>query len=123
MRREAMGFGDVTLMAMVGAFLGWQAALVVFFMAPFMGLAVGLFQWVFRGNNVLPYGPYLSLASAMTLFAWPSIWPVVAPRLAILALLGVVWGGMAILTLLCIFLLCVRINSKRDHRASTNGGF
>ena len=34
-----MGFGDVTLMAMIGAFLGWQAAVLTFFLAPFFGLA------------------------------------------------------------------------------------
>ncbi|MEN6407968.1 MAG: A24 family peptidase, partial [Thermoguttaceae bacterium] len=42
LRREAMGFGDVTLMAMIGAFLGWQPCLVVFFLAPFAGLVVGI---------------------------------------------------------------------------------
>ena len=37
-RREAMGFGDVTLMGMIGAFMGWQAAVLTFFLAPFFGL-------------------------------------------------------------------------------------
>ena len=37
LRREAMGFGDVTLMMMIGTFLGWQACLIAFFLAPFAG--------------------------------------------------------------------------------------
>ncbi len=37
LRREAMGFGDVTLMMMVGTFLGWQACLIAFFISPFAG--------------------------------------------------------------------------------------
>jgi len=40
--REAMGFGDVTLLAMIGTFLGWQACLLVFFLAPFAGIVIGV---------------------------------------------------------------------------------
>ncbi len=38
LRKEAMGFGDVTLMMMIGAFLGWQPTIFIFFIAPFAGL-------------------------------------------------------------------------------------
>ena len=43
-RREAMGFGDVTLMGMIGAFLGWQAAILTFFAGAFFGLAHALWK-------------------------------------------------------------------------------
>ena len=59
-----MGFGDVTLMMMVGAFLGWQAGVVIFFLAPFAGLVVGVLQLVLRRDDEIPYGPFLCLAHA-----------------------------------------------------------
>jgi prepilin signal peptidase PulO-like enzyme (type II secretory pathway) len=74
LRREAMGFGDVTLMMMVGTFLGWQACLVAFFLAPFAGLLVGIWQLVLHRDDVIPYGPYLCLASAGVVVAWASVW-------------------------------------------------
>ena len=76
LRREAMGFGDVTLMAMIGAFLGWQAAVLTFFLAPFFGLAHALWKLVtYLGKRLsgrqsssadreLPFGPYLSMAAS-----------------------------------------------------------
>ena len=43
-RREAMGIGDVYLMAAIGGCLGWQAAVLVFLAAPFLGLPYGIWQ-------------------------------------------------------------------------------
>jgi leader peptidase (prepilin peptidase) / N-methyltransferase len=100
LQREAMGFGDVTLMMMVGAFLGWQAGLIAFFLAPFAGLLVGLAQLLFRRDDVIPYGPFLCLGAATVVVAWAPIWnwarpiflagPLVPLVLAVcLALLGI----------------------------------
>jgi leader peptidase (prepilin peptidase) / N-methyltransferase len=74
LRREAMGFGDVTLMSMIGAFLGWQPAVLVFFLAPFFGLLVGLLQWALRGEHEIPYGPYLCLAALFVVVRWVPVW-------------------------------------------------
>ncbi len=74
LQREAMGFGDVTLMMMVGTFLGWQAGVMVFFIAPFAGLAVGLFQLLLRRDDVIPYGPFLCLGALVVAVRWPNFW-------------------------------------------------
>jgi prepilin signal peptidase PulO-like enzyme (type II secretory pathway) len=73
-RREAMGFGDVMLMSMIGAFLGWQGVLLVFFLGPFFGLVGGLVQWAVHRQNELPYGPYLCLAALLVILRWPAMW-------------------------------------------------
>lgn len=67
-RREAMGGGDVKLMAMIGAFLGWKLALVTFFVAPIFGAAVGVILRLKDGREIIPYGPYLSLAALVSVF-------------------------------------------------------
>ncbi|MCL2347397.1 MAG: A24 family peptidase [Planctomycetaceae bacterium] len=71
---EAMGFGDVTFMAMIGAFLGWQPCLFIFFIAPVAGLIVGIIRWLLGYGNMLPYGPYLALATLLIVLFWPSLW-------------------------------------------------
>jgi prepilin signal peptidase PulO-like enzyme (type II secretory pathway) len=74
MGREAMGFGDVTLLAMIGAFLGWQAPIIIFFMAPLYALLIGLGKLILRGEREIPFGPFLCLAAATTVVFWPAIW-------------------------------------------------
>jgi leader peptidase (prepilin peptidase)/N-methyltransferase len=69
-RREAMGFGDVILMAMIGSFLGWQPTIVVFFLAPICALAVVIATWLFSRQREIPFGPYLSLGALLVLFGW-----------------------------------------------------
>ncbi|HUG91029.1 MAG TPA: prepilin peptidase [Planctomycetaceae bacterium] len=98
LKREAMGFGDVVLMATIGSFLGWQPTLTVFFVAPVCALGVLAVQqigWrlacIIRpmlrrdavsrsgadgGRREIPYGPYLSLAALLTVLGWKHIWPV-----------------------------------------------
>jgi len=74
LRREAMGFGDVTLMAMIGAFLGWQTCLIVFFLAPLAGLLLGVVHWIVRRDAEIPFGPFLCLAALAAIVCWPAIW-------------------------------------------------
>lgn len=62
-KKEAMGFGDVKLMGMVGGFLGWQAAFWIFWIAPVLSLAYGIVQKIRTGDPYMPYGPFLSLAT------------------------------------------------------------
>lgn len=72
--REAMGLGDVTLMAMVGSWLGWQACVLICFLGVFIGLAHGISQLVLRGEAELPFGPSLCLAAAGVMLGWPFLW-------------------------------------------------
>ncbi|MEW6075835.1 MAG: prepilin peptidase [Candidatus Omnitrophota bacterium] len=65
---ESMGGGDVKLLAMIGAFLGWQKAVLVFFLAPILGLGVGIFNLLAKKDHTIPYGPFLSLAALLSIF-------------------------------------------------------
>ncbi len=65
---ESMGGGDVKLLAMIGAFVGWQKALLTFFMAPFLGIIVSIAILIRKKDHTIPYGPFLSLAALISLF-------------------------------------------------------
>jgi len=62
-KKESMGGGDVKLMAMLGTFLGWKMAILVFFLAPFFGTPAGLYIKFVKKCDIIPYGPYIAIAS------------------------------------------------------------
>ncbi len=68
---ESMGGGDVKLLAMIGAFMGWKMALLTFFLAPFLGIVFGIVTLVTKKDHTIPYGPFLSTAALLSLF-WGS---------------------------------------------------
>ena len=71
---EALGFGDVTLMAMIGTYIGWHPSLIVFFLAPLISIAFVLVRWMLTGETATPYGPYLCAATVVLLVYWNSFW-------------------------------------------------
>jgi leader peptidase (prepilin peptidase)/N-methyltransferase len=67
-RREAMGFGDVKLMAMIGAFLGWRDALLTMLLGCVAGAVLGGLGLMLGGAAKIPFGPYLALGAVAALF-------------------------------------------------------
>lgn len=74
MGQEAMGFGDVTLMAMIGAFVGWQAALAGFFLAPLSAIVIVLLQYAVTRQPAVPFGPYLCAGTLIAVLGWNVVW-------------------------------------------------
>lgn len=68
LKKEAMGGGDVKLLAMIGAFLGWKAVLWTIFVSSFLGSIVGIVLRLSRGDERIPFGPYLGAAACLYLF-------------------------------------------------------
>lgn len=74
---EAMGWGDVKLMAMVGAYLGWKGALLTFLFGSIIGTIVGgIYILLFSKDKrtPLPFGTFLGIAAIVTLFWSDLFW-------------------------------------------------
>ncbi len=67
-KKESMGGGDVKLMALIGAFLGWKLAVLTFFIAPFFGAIVGIIEKVRTKDSTIAYGPFLVAGALVSLF-------------------------------------------------------
>jgi leader peptidase (prepilin peptidase)/N-methyltransferase len=70
-RREGMGGGDIKLLAMIGAFLGWKGVLFTLFIASLTGTLTGI-ALIFRNRGgmklAVPFGPFLAIGAIMYVF-------------------------------------------------------
>lgn len=72
--REGMGYGDFKLLAMLGAFMGWQALPFIVFASSLAGAVVGILFLYLSHKDMrteIPFGPYLA-AAGMVWFLWGS---------------------------------------------------
>lgn len=105
----AVGFGDVTLMAMIGAFMGWQPVLCVLAIAPLAAFVVGSAIALITGRSFLALGPYLALAAVIVLCSWRWLWQEWELRTIfshVPTVIGLVGGSLAVL---CLLLAGVRL--------------
>lgn len=68
LKKEAMGGGDVKLLAMIGSFLGWKGVLWTIFVSSLLGTVVGLYLRLMKGRERIPFGPFLGLAAVLYIF-------------------------------------------------------
>jgi len=69
--KEGMGGGDIKLLAMIGAWMGWRPLPLIILMASLSGLVIGLSLMIFSGKGLgakIPFGPYLSLGAIIYFF-------------------------------------------------------
>ena len=69
-KREGMGGGDVKLLAMIGAFLGWRAVILTILLSSFVGSIVGITLILIKGRDfkyAIPFGPFLALGAIISL--------------------------------------------------------
>jgi len=86
-RREAMGAGDIHILAVVGTVMGWEAAVLTFFLSAFVGLVPAVLKLVpylikrtsggewNPSDREIPLGPFLSVAAVALLLSWHWVWP------------------------------------------------
>ena len=74
--KQGMGHGDFKLLALLGAWLGWQVLPLIIVMSSLVGAIIGLSMIVFRAHDKtvpIPFGPYLAVAGWITLIWGPYI--------------------------------------------------
>ena len=75
-KQEGMGGGDIKLLAMIGALIGWKGVFFTIFVSSAIGTIVGLGVMIITRNNLklaVPFGPFLSIGAAIYIFFGESI--------------------------------------------------
>ena len=70
-KKEALGGGDIKIMAMVGALTGWKGVLSTTFFGSLTGTIVGIFLILLKGKTKetkIPFGPFLAFGAVITIF-------------------------------------------------------
>jgi leader peptidase (prepilin peptidase) / N-methyltransferase len=73
---EGMGMGDVKMLAMIGAFLGWRAVLLTLILSSFAGALVGVIMLSSKGGSMrhaLPFGTFLAVGALVSMIAGDAI--------------------------------------------------
>ncbi len=68
-KKESLGGGDIKLLFIIGLTLGFDMSLVVIFLAAFIALPLSVINLIKDDNNVLPFGPYLAISSAIIMLS------------------------------------------------------
>lgn len=102
--RPALGLGDATLMAMAGAFIGWQPVLCAIALSPVPAVVCGGLVRIVTGRSFVAYGPWLAVSVYLVAASWRWLW---ADRLTlrdifshwptVAGLVGGSIGGIAVL--------------------------
>ena len=74
--RDGMGGGDIKLLAMIGAMIGWQGILFTVFVSSLSGTVIGLLLALPAGRSMksrLPFGPFLAAGAIAYLFCGPAL--------------------------------------------------
>jgi leader peptidase (prepilin peptidase) / N-methyltransferase len=74
--RDGMGGGDIKLLAMIGAWMGWRSLPMIIFSSSLVGAVIGLCFLLASGKGLrvrIPFGPFLSLGALVCLFFGPEI--------------------------------------------------
>jgi len=70
-KREGMGGGDIKLLAMLGAFLGWQSLIFILLVSSLLGSVVGIGVMILKKADMkyaVPFGPFLAVAAVAYIF-------------------------------------------------------
>ncbi|MBN1493876.1 MAG: prepilin peptidase [Candidatus Omnitrophica bacterium] len=67
-KKEAMGGGDIKLLAMIGAFVGVKYTVIAFLLSPYFAIIFALYYKFVKKEATIPYGPFLSMGAVAAIF-------------------------------------------------------